>query len=188
MWCIPKLKARLRTRLTQAAADEIDPTRFRQVMSRFATGVTVITAASNGEIRGMTANGFLSGSLHPPLCVVSIAKRARMHETISAAGRFGVNMLAHGQDDVSTHFAGRPIASLAIHFVHRDGTPLLADACARIVATGVARHDCGDHSLFVGRILHMDADERPPLIVHASRYASLMYADDHAGAPSVEFW
>ena len=184
---IPKLKERFRAGSTQPAR-EIDPVRFRQVMSRFATGVTVITAESHGEIRGMTANGFLSGSLHPPLCVVSIAKGARMHETISAAGRFGVNMLAHSQEDVSAHFAGRPVAGLKFQFVHRDGTPLLADACARIVAKTDARHDCGDHSLFVGRILHMEADERPPLIVHASRYASLMYADDHAGTPSVEFW
>ena len=184
---IPKLKERFRTGPAQPAG-EIDPVHFRRVMSRFTTGVTVITAEAKGEIRGMTANGFLSGSLHPPLCVVSIAKRARMHETISAAGRFGVNMLAHGQEDVSAHFAGRSVAGLAIHFVHRDGTALLADACARIVATNVACHDCGDHSLFIGRILHMEADERPPLVIHASRYASLMYAGDHAGAPSVEFW
>ena len=187
MWLIPKLKERFRARPAQPAG-EIDPARFRQVMSRFATGVTVITAKANGEIRGMTANGFMSGSLHPPLCVLSIAKRARMHGTITAAGRFGVNMLAHGQEDVSAHFAGRPVAGLAIHFVHRDGTALLANACARIVATNVERHDCGDHSLFVGRILHMEADERPPLVIHASRYASLMYAGDNAGAPSIEFW
>jgi flavin reductase (DIM6/NTAB) family NADH-FMN oxidoreductase RutF len=187
MRLIPKLKARFRAAPTQPAV-EIDPARFRQVMSRFATGVTIITAEANGETRGMTANGFLSGSLHPPLCVVSIAKRARMHETIGAAGRFGVNMLAHGQEDVSAHFAGRTVAGLAVHFARKDGTPLLADACARIVATSIARHDCGDHSLFIGRILHMEADERPPLVVHASRYASLMYAGDHANAPSIEFW
>jgi flavin reductase len=167
---------------------EIDPARFRQVMGRFATGVTVITAEAHGEIRGMTANAFMSGSLHPPQCVVSVAKRARMHEAITAAGRFGVNMLANGQEQISGHFAGRPVAGLAIRFAHRAGTPVLADACARIVATIAASHDCGDHTLFIGHILAMEADGRPPLVLHASRYASLMYGGEQAGVPSIEFW
>jgi flavin reductase (DIM6/NTAB) family NADH-FMN oxidoreductase RutF len=158
------------------------------VMSRFATGVTVVTADANGAIRGMTANAFMSGSLHPPLCVVSIAKRARMHEAMIAAGRFGVNMLAHGHENVSAHFAGRPVANLTVSFIHRAGTPLLDDACARIAASTVARHDCGDHTLFIGRILHAEADKRAPLVVHASRYASLMYGDEDTAIPSIEFW
>lgn len=187
MRVIPMLKERFRAK-TPPMAPEIDPDRFRQVMSRFATGVTVITAEAKGEIRGMTANAFMSGSLEPPLCIVSIKKRARMHETIIEAGRFGVNMLAHGQSDVSTHFAGRPVPGLQLRFCHEAETPLLVDACTRIVAQSIAQHECGDHTLFVGRILHMEADERPPLVVHASRYASLMYTSDHADVPSVEFW
>jgi len=173
--------------LTAAEAD-VDPARFRQVMSRFATGVTVITAQAHGEIRGMTANAFMSGSLAPPLCVVSIGKRARMHDAITVVDRFGVNILASGQEAVSAHFAGRPSPELAIGFVHHLGAPLLSDACARIVAMTEARHDCGDHTLFIGRILHMEADERPPLVHHAGRYAALMYAGDEVGGPSLEFW
>jgi flavin reductase (DIM6/NTAB) family NADH-FMN oxidoreductase RutF len=181
------LRERFRTK-TPPAAPEIGPARFRQVMGRFATGVTVITAEAKGEIRGMTANAFMSGSLEPPLCVVSIAKRAHMHGTILAAGRFAVNMLAHGQDNLSAHFAGRPVPGLQPRFCHREDVPVLDDAGARIVTQLHASHDCGDHTLFVGRILHMEADERPPLIVHASHYASLMYAGDDADVPSVEFW
>ena len=62
-----------------ARTAEIDPAHFRRVMSRFASGVTVITAGEPGQVRGMTATAFMSGSLEPPLCVVSIAKRAHMH-------------------------------------------------------------------------------------------------------------
>ena len=75
---------------------EIDPAHFRRVMGRFASGVTVITAEVNSEIRGMTANAFMSGSLTPPLCIVSIAKRARMHPHLTTAGKFAVNILAMG--------------------------------------------------------------------------------------------
>jgi flavin reductase (DIM6/NTAB) family NADH-FMN oxidoreductase RutF len=76
-------------------------------MSRFATGVTVITVREGDHVRGMTANAFMSGSLEPPLLVVSVAKRARMHACLLAAERFGVNILAEKQEEVSEHFAGR---------------------------------------------------------------------------------
>ena len=36
---------------------------FRRVMGSFATGVTVITTEARGEVRGMTANAFMSLSL-----------------------------------------------------------------------------------------------------------------------------
>ena len=64
---------------TAPADDTIDPRLFRRTMGGFATGVTVITVDVNGTTHGMTANAFMSGSLHPPLCVVSIAKRAHTH-------------------------------------------------------------------------------------------------------------
>ena len=83
-------------------------------MGRFATGVTVITATVAGDTRGMTANAFMSGSLDPPLCVISVTKRAHMHGHLIAAGRFAVNILASGQEDYATHFAGRPIPGLRV--------------------------------------------------------------------------
>src|SRR5690348_11140779 len=86
----------------------IDLALLRRVMGSFATGVTVIVAEADGDIRGMTANAFMSGSLEPPLCVVSIAKRAHMHGHIAAAGRFSVNILSVAQEELALHFAGRP--------------------------------------------------------------------------------
>ena len=82
---------------------------FRRVMASFVTGVTVITTQVRGEIRGMTANAFMSGSLEPPLCVISVGKKARMHAFLLEAGHFGVNTLARGQEALIGHFAGRPV-------------------------------------------------------------------------------
>lgn len=156
-------------------------------MGRFATGVTVVTAVADGDRRGMTANAFLSASLDPPLCVVSVAKRARMHAHLLKAGRFAVNILALGQEELATHFAGRPVAGLAVDFADIDGIPTIAVAGARITADLAAAHDCGDHTLFVGHIRFMAADDRPPLLYHAGRYAALV-PDPAADAPSPEFW
>lgn len=150
----------------------IDSVHFRRVMGSFATGVTVITAEANGEIRGMTANAFVSGSLEPPLCVVSVAKRTRMHAILLDSGRFGVNILAADQEALASHFAGKPVAGLGDPFTHVDGVPVLADALARILAESTASHDCGDHTLFVGLIQAMSADDRPPLLYHAGRFGA----------------
>jgi len=129
--------------------DRVDPAHFRRVMGRFASGVTVIVADVGGDTRGMTANAFMSGSLEPPLCVVSVAKRAHMHGHLAAAGRFSVNILAAGQEDLATHFAGRPVPGLKVAFGEIKGVPAIGDAAARIAAEVGAHHDCGDHTLVV---------------------------------------
>jgi flavin reductase len=77
--------------MANSAGDAIDLTLFRKAMSRFVFGITVITTEVNGEVRGMTANAFMSGSLEPPLCIVSVAKHARAHGMLIDAGYLGVS-------------------------------------------------------------------------------------------------
>jgi flavin reductase len=169
------------------AVGEIDPAHFRRVMGRFASGVTVITAEANDAIRGMTANAFMSGSLTPPLCIISIAKRARMHAHLVAAGKFGVNILANGQDNLAAHFAGTPNPHLEVVYEHVGGIPTLKDASAYMTADTIATHDCGDHTIFIGHIHFMSADHRPPLVYHSGHYAAIAYIRDVSpGLP--EFW
>lgn len=165
----------------------IDPAHFRRVMGRFATGVTIVVADVAGDTRGMTANAFMSGSLEPPLCVVSIAKRAHMHGHLAAAARFTVNVLAAGQEDLATHFAGRPVPGLKVVFDDHLGVPAIGGTAATIAAEAATQHDCGDHTIFIGRIISMTAHDRPPLVFHASRFAALVPLREEA--PSLpEFW
>lgn len=167
--------------------DRIDPAHFREVMGRFATGVTIVMADLAGDVRGMTANAFMSGSLDPPLCVVSVAKRAHMHWHLADAGRFSVSILAAGQEDLATHFAGRPVPGLKVAFEAVGGMPAINGAAAAIAAEIAARHDCGDHAIFIGHIVSMVAHDRPPLLYHASRFAALVPLREEA--PSLpEFW
>jgi flavin reductase (DIM6/NTAB) family NADH-FMN oxidoreductase RutF len=166
---------------------EIDPAEFRRVMGRFASGVTVITAEVHGETRGMTANAFMSGSLAPPLCIVSVAKRAHMHGHLREAGRFAVNILAAGQGDHATHFAGRPNPGIDVAITRVGGIPTLGESCAWMTAEIAATHDCGDHTIFIGHIQKMAANDRPPLLYHAGRYAGLVpIGEPNPAMP--EFW
>ena len=165
-----------------------DPALFRRVMGRFATGVTVITAEGDGGVRGMTANAFMSGSLTPPLCIISVSKKAKLHATLAASRHFGVSMLAQGQEAISRHFAGQGPTEPDVLFEHMAGVPVLANVCAALSSEIEARHDCGDHSLFVSRVLALRDDERPPLAFHAGKYATLHYRTTQAPETAIDFW
>lgn len=166
----------------------VDGKLFRRVMGRFTTGVTVITAEVEGAVRGMTANAFMSGSLSPPLCIISIAKKARMHGALQAAGHFGVSILAQGQEAISQHFAGQGVADPELLFEHMSGVPVIANVSAAIAATVEAQHDCGDHSIFIGRIVGLRDDERAPLVYHAGKYATLHHRKELPSGPAIDFW
>ena len=166
----------------------VDAALFRRVMSRFATGVTVITADVGGAVRGMTANSFLSGSLAPPLCLVSVAVGARMHEHLLAADRFGISILTKGQEAISLHFAGRGHEDLEVEFEYAQTVPLLKNSSAVIAAATEARHDCGDHTLFVGRILHLRDNATAPLVFCGGRYGAFVPSAPLTGEPIIDFW
>jgi len=154
----------------------IDPRLFRNVMGCFATGVTVVSVALDGKVHCMTANAFMSGSLEPPLCVISVGKKARMHDVLVRARRFAVNILGEDQERYSRHFAGRPVEGLTPSFEYVDETPLLVGRIAAIAAQLTDIHPCGDHSLFVGRIFHMsDQGHGKPLVFHRGHYAALAH-------------
>jgi flavin reductase len=163
--------------------------RFRQVMASFATGVTVITTQVRGEVRGMTANAFMSGSLDPPLCVVSVALRARMHAFLVEAGHFGVNILARGQESLIGHFAGRPLEGIEPKYEYAGGTPVFAHANATMAARVIAQHPCGDHSLFVGHIFALRHFEGvSPVVLHVGRLALLRHSQEQTKWPTLDFW
>jgi flavin reductase (DIM6/NTAB) family NADH-FMN oxidoreductase RutF len=165
----------------------IDPSLFRKTMGGFATGVTVITVEVGGATHGMTANAFMSGSLEPPLCVVSVAKRARTHAMLIEAGAFGVSVLAADQQSLALFFAGRSPVEVVPRFEIVAGTPLLRDCVARIAARLANRCDCGDHTLFIGAIQHMEATGRAPLLYHRGAFGQMAPRRSEAIAVP-EFW
>jgi flavin reductase len=166
----------------------VDTNLFRRVMGRFATGVTVITADVLGSVRGMTANAFMSGSLAPPLCLVSIAVNAHMHAHLITAGRFGVSILAKGQEELSLHFAGHVRDHLTVEFERVAMVPVLKGASAMIAAETQTRHDCGDHTLFVGRITYLRESDGAPLVYCSGKYGAFVPSNEQAREPTIDFW
>ncbi|GAB3200249.1 flavin reductase family protein [Nocardioides hungaricus] len=156
----------------------LDPRLFRQAMGRFATGITIITTVTDdGQVHGMTANGFMSVSLSPPLVLISLGK-CRMATLLRQTGRYGVSMLAAQQRDYSRHFAGQAQLTVQPRFDWHDDVAFLGGAVAHVGADVTDIHEAGDHTLFIGEVTHLAMSEGRPLIFHGGDYESLIGKDD----------
>ena len=151
-----------------------DPRRFRMAMGRFATGVTVITTrTADGGVHGMTANGFMSVSLDPPLILVSLGA-CTMARHLEEGNQFAVTVLAADQEEVSRHFGGRP--SLSVGFDSHGGYDFVPGGLAFIGCRITDRHPAGDHTLFLGEVEHLEFRDGAPLLFYTGSYRTL-----HAG-------
>ena len=152
-----------------------DGRRFRNALGRFTTGVIVLTAGPRHAPHAMTANAFMSGSLEPPLVVVSVGRTSRMHARLTAARRFGVSILAQAQEAASRHFAGQAVPGFSPAFRALDGVPVLAHAAVALAARIEHRYNCGDHTMFVGEVEDLAVNEpAPPLLYYEGRYGTLL--------------
>jgi len=159
--------------LNPASSAEIDPREFRNCCGRFATGVTIVTTEVDGTIHGMTANGFMSVSLQPPLVVVSLGNQTKLHQLLPRSMRYGVSILREDQVQFSNHFAGRPDDTLEIPFIRAHDMPLLNDAVAHIVARVVDAHLAGDHTLYIGQVEYLRYETSRPLLYYSGGYNQL---------------
>lgn len=149
----------------------MDDRLFRDAMGKFATGVTVLLTENEGEIHGMTANGFLSVSLDPKLVVISIGHKAKFLEKVTQAGNYTVNILAEDQEAYSRHFAGRPDGE--VQFDQLANLPVLNGVVAQVACEVVATHVEGDHTLFIGKVIDLNVEDRNPLLFYSGKYRQL---------------
>lgn len=170
-------------------APALDARTFRNAMGQFATGVVVISTEFEGHIHAMTANAFMSGSLEPPLVLVSVAHTARMHDRLRHARVFGISVLMREQLFVSNHFAGKPIPDKAPRFELLDGLAVIEGAAVQVATRLQHEYACGDHTLFVGHVTAVRTHAEPrPLLFHGGRYANLAQPETQAPPSMDSFW
>jgi flavin reductase (DIM6/NTAB) family NADH-FMN oxidoreductase RutF len=153
----------------------IEPGSFRDAISLFATGVTVITTATADGPAGMTASAVCSLSLEPVQLLVCISTRLPTHRALERGAAFAVNVLGERQRDLALRFA-RPAADkfAGVPLREEGALPLLRDAIAHFVCDVAERLPGGDHTIFVGRVRACDHDPtQRPLLYFGSRFDSL---------------
>jgi flavin reductase (DIM6/NTAB) family NADH-FMN oxidoreductase RutF len=154
----------------------IDKNELRRVMGHFATGVTVITSfRKSGELHGLTANAFTSVSLDPPLLLICVDKKADSYPCFDEVGVFTVNILAADQEALSRRFAvsgGNKFEGAAYH-LGGNGAPILEGTLGHIECRITARHEGGDHTIYVGEVQEAETREHKPLLFFRGGYREL---------------
>ena len=154
----------------------IDPEDFKQVLGRWATGVTIVTARDGDRVHGMTVSAFTEVSLSPPLVLVCADHAANTLPLIRAGGVFAVNILARDQEALSNRFASKKEEWSRFEGLETDraetGAPLLRGTVANLDCRVVALHEHGDHVVCVGEVAAVRYFDREPLLYHRGSYGS----------------
>ena len=162
----------------------IDPRGFRDVIDRFATGVTVMTTAARDTLHGMTASAVASLSLDPVLVLVCVDHAAPMHDLVLASRVFALSFLDAESEAVAVHFAepydpgvAQQFAAIAVR-PEVTGSPVLEIALGYVDCEVVETHDSGDHLIVVGRVVVLGAGTRDdPLLFYRGGYRRLQPPD-----------
>jgi len=165
---------------------EFDALRFREVMSRFATGVSVVTTLDGARPAGITVNALSSVSLDPPLVMVALDRSRFITPMVRTHGRYAVNVLGEGQSALSDCFAHAPVSPSREEFCGASwhagsaGLPLLDGAIATLECTVVETFSAGDHDLFIGRVddLANEGEHPMPLLYYRRRYLRVQPASE----------
>ncbi len=150
---------------------------FKAGMSRWATGVTVVTARDGDRIHGMTVSDFTGVSLSPPLVLICAGRDTITHEVIKAGRCFAVHVLSAEQENLSNRFASKEFEHERFEGLEIQtgvtGAPLLLGAVAVFDCRLDSSFEAGDHEVYVGRVEQLVIDEREPLVYHDGRYDRL---------------
>jgi 3-hydroxy-9,10-secoandrosta-1,3,5(10)-triene-9,17-dione monooxygenase reductase component len=154
----------------------VTPDDFRNAMSRFASGVTVVsTKDAAGKLHGITVSSFASVSLEPPMVLICIEKMTTSHHAFEESGVFVVNILNEDQSWLSEKFAD-PLRDKFDGVGHKpglEGVPMLTDALATLECRITFSYHGGDHSIFVGQVENVNVAEGSPLLYFRGEYGAI---------------
>jgi flavin reductase (DIM6/NTAB) family NADH-FMN oxidoreductase RutF len=157
----------------------IDDQRFRNALSSFASGVTVISLrGDDGRLRGITVSAFSSVSLSPPIVLACVARTSACAREFLPGVYFGISILAEDQAQIAQHFAkpsGNKFGDMPFRF-GRAGIPLIDGACAQLECVVSRCVDGGDHTIVIGEVLAAESSDAVPL-VYARRKFHRLYPD-----------
>lgn len=142
---------------------------LRACLSRFPSGVTVVSYQSVDGPRGITVNAFTSVSLDPPVILVALARRSRSHD-LMARLPFTVNVLRTRQEDIARYCASSPDDYSWLPWTIGASPPRLEGALAHLICHPWRTIRAGDHTLYLGRVETLDYEDGDALGFFCSRF------------------
>lgn len=158
----------------KAISPSFSTSEFRDALSMFATGVTIVTARTEqGVLVGLTANSFNSVSLTPPLVLWSLARSAGSMAAFHSGSHYAINILSADQHQMARQFAAKGSDRFeGVQFtLAACGAPLLVGAAATFECFNRSRYDEGDHVIFVGEVERCSQRAgAAPLLFHGGKF------------------
>lgn len=152
--------------MTNTEPTSLDTAALKDAMSRFTTGVTVVTTQFEGQDYGMTCNSFNTVSLDPPLVMWCIRKNSQSHAAFTQGGGYVVNILAASQQAVAMKFTqgshAERFSGLACTATP-SGNQRLDGAVAWFDCTLEQTVSAGDHDILIGRVRAVGTHDAPAL-------------------------
>jgi flavin reductase (DIM6/NTAB) family NADH-FMN oxidoreductase RutF len=150
---------------------------FRNVISHFASGVTVVTTTGGGRPYGTTASAVSSLSLEPPMLLVCLNKQSETGRALAACRHFAVNILGAGQADLAERFArkggdkfdGVPTTP------GKWGEPLIEEAIAALECNVTETMTAATHYVFFAEVVSATARGGAPLAYFKGQFAGLSW-------------
>ena len=142
---------------------------FKAALSRWASGVAVILVNTPSGPRGITISAFMSGSLRPPLVCFAINKETDFVSALDDASRFSLNILNEDQAVDSHYWAGWADDPQS-EIVEGDKLSFIHKAHAHLTLAHHAKHDCGDHILYIAELISAESYDSAPLIYYRGSY------------------
>lgn len=148
----------------------MDAQKFKDAMSRWATGVSVVSSLLDGKPVGITVTGFMSLTVDPPSVLISIDNRSYMVKAIENTKKFTVSFLNEDQEEISRLFASHDLEKFNKTFTGyiedvpyiKGGTVLLCELHSN--------QSIFDHTIFAGKVKDLIIGNEKPLIYWDRKY------------------
>ena len=151
---------------------KINSYNFKYSMSKFATGVTVVSINDNNTFIGKTVNSFSSLSLKPPLVLFSLDKKSSSLIKFKNKSYIGINILSIKQKKLSEYFANKKSKwGNTEYYLSRNRVPMIKNSVVSLSCQKIKTLVNGDHIIFICKVIETNINEKiKPLIYVNNKY------------------
>ena len=153
----------------------VEPTAFREAMSRLGAAVHVVTTAGPAGKTGSTATAVCSVSDAPPTLLMCLNRRSQTNPVVVENGVFCVNTLGDAGAEIADIFAGRTGMQGTERFASGDwtvlstGSPVLASAVVAFDCRIIEVRAVASHNVFFGAVETVRFGPAGPALVYHER-------------------
>ena len=138
--------------------NKINSNIFKLAMSKYATGVTIVTINNKEKYLGKTVNSFAALSLKPPLILFSLDKKSSF---------IGINILSKNQNKLSNYFSLKNSLWKNTPFtLSKNNVPLIKNCVANIDCKKIKLINQGDHIIFICKVNAVKIDEKKKSLIY----------------------